>query len=147
MAETETGAQDTLPAGLTAMLLAEPPADFLGLALRWLPVDQAIACRLAALACALLKAPLNPAAANPEDQPGAKILTEFEQWLRPGKDTTVQRTALRIFCLHFACQPPPPPPGTKDAAALKQIITAADWLLRWAENGKTRRPSVWERSP
>ena len=140
----ETGTPGIPPAAMIAMLLAEPPASLLGLALRWVPADPLIACRIAALECALMKAPLNPAARKPENEPAAKLLTEFEEWLRPGKDAAAELTALRIYSLWFACQlTPPPMPGTTDADARRQLTDAAGLLVRWFEDGKLRRPGLW----
>jgi len=146
----ETGTPGPPPAALIALLLAEPPANLLGLALRWVPADQLTACRIAALACTLIKAPLNPAAPKPEHEPAAKLLAELEKWLRPGKDTTAEHTALRVYCLFFACQLTPPVPDIADAAALSaaagQVTAAADCLMRWSETGMLRRPTGWRLS-
>jgi hypothetical protein len=141
----ETGTPDQPPAGLLAALLAEPPATLFSLALRWVPVAPPVSCRIAALACALLKAPVNLAAARPADEPGGKFLTEFEEWLRGGKDSTTVQVTTRIFCLYFACQLTPPAPESADAAR-KQVIASADWLMGWFETGKLRRRGAWRLS-
>lgn len=122
-----------LPAGMLAMLLAEPPADLLGLALRWVPVDTERACRIAAMGCAMMCGGIDLTVKRPADEPSVKVAEYYRAWLRDTRDDSAGETALRIYVLHFALQMTPP--DTLPASVLK----AADLLHRWFADGKLSR--------
>ena len=128
--ETEPG----MPAGMTAMLLAEPPADLLGLALRWVPVDAEQACRIAALGCALMRGGVDLTVKRPADEPAIQVAEHYRVWLRGTRDNSAEETALRIYSLHFALQMTPP--ETVPAS----VVKAAGTLRNWFADGSMRRP-------
>ena len=130
--ETET----ELPAGMLAMLLAEPPADLLGLALRWVPVDTEQAYRIAALGCAMMRGGIDLTVKRPGDEPAVKLAEYYRDWLRHTNDGSAGNAALRIYVLHFAMQMTPP--DTVPANVLK----AADLIRGWVADGKLSR-SWW----
>jgi hypothetical protein len=129
--EPMSGSETELPAGLLAMLTAEPPRDLLGLALRWIPVDTVRAYRIAAAGCAEMRgARIDLTARKPKDDPAAQVTGDFRLWLSATRDGSAEETALRIFSLHFACQRVPPDAGPR-------IVTeAAGVLYRWFSAGR-----------
>jgi hypothetical protein len=127
--DTETA--DGLPAGVLAMLMAEPPADLLGLALRWIPVDAGRAYRIAALGCAVMRvAGMDLTARKPKDEPAAEVAEDFRRWLFGTRDRSAEETALRIYSLHFACQMTPPETESWD------VTEAAGKLYGWFSAGR-----------
>lgn len=128
--ETET---DGLPAGTLAMLLAEPPADLLGLALRWAAVDVEQACRIAALGCAMMRGGVDLTAKRPADEPAMQVAGYYRTWLRDTRDDSAGETALRIYVLHFALQ------MTKPDTAPADVVKAAEMLHKWFAGGKLSR--------
>ena len=123
-----------LPAGVLAMLVAEPPANLLALALRWVPVDAGQACRIAALGCALMRSGVDLTVKRPADEPAMQIAEHYREWLRNTRDTSAGETALRIYSLHFALQMTPP--ETVPAS----VVKAAAMLRNWFAEGLMRRP-------
>jgi hypothetical protein len=127
--ETET----ELPAGMLAMLLAEPPADLLGLALRRVPVDTEQACRIAALHCAMMRGGVDLTAKRPAEEQAFQVAEYYREWLRDTRDTSAGETTLRIYVLHFAIQMTPPD------TAFTSVLRAADLLHKWFAGGKLSR--------
>jgi hypothetical protein len=127
--ETET----ELPAGTLAMLLAEPPANLLGLALRWVPVDTEQACRIAALGCAMIRDSVDLTVKRPSDEPAMQIAEHYRTWLRGTHDTSAGETALRIYSLHFALQ------MTTPETVPANVVKAAAMLRNWFADGSLRR--------
>lgn len=83
----DTDTAGGLPAGVLAMLMAEPPRDLLGLALRWIPVDADRAYRIAALGCAVMRAAgMNLTVRKPKDEAAAKAAEDFRRWLSGTRD-------------------------------------------------------------
>ena len=128
--ETETG----LPAGTLAMLLAEPPANLLGLALRWIPVDTDQACRIAAIGCAMMRGSVDLTVKRPAEEPVMQVAEHYRTWLRGTRDTSAEETALRIYSLHFALQ------MTTPETAPANEVKAAAALRNWFADGTLRRP-------
>jgi hypothetical protein len=122
-----------LPAGVLAMLLAEPPANLLGLALRWVPVDTGRACRIAALACAMTRGGVDLTVKRLGDDPVVQVAEFYRAWLAGTGDVPAEEMALRIYTLHFALQMTPP--GTSPDG----VVKAADLLYGWFAVSKTRR--------
>jgi hypothetical protein len=127
--DTET--PGALTAGMLAMLMAEPPRDLLGLALRWIPVDAGRAYRIAALGCAVMRAAgMNLTVRKPKDETAAKAADDFRRWLSGTRDKSAEEAALRIYSLHFACQMVPPDTETR------VVTEAASALYGWFSAGR-----------
>jgi hypothetical protein len=120
------------PGALLAVLLAQPPASMLELALRWLALDTERACRIAAFSCATSRTPPDFTARKLEGTQAGNTAVAFLDWLRGGP-ASVEDTALRILILDIACTHTDP--GTEPS----QVLKAAIVLYAWFTGGRRRR--------
>lgn len=113
---------------LLDLLAAEPPAALIALALRQAAADPGVACRMAALGCALQAGPLDLTVKHPNGEPAAELAVRLEDWLAK----VPADKELGIWCLHFACLMT----GPENSA--DHVTDAAGWLHRWLSQGKSR---------
>lgn len=128
--ETET---ETARA-MIAVLSAEPPAAMVALALQHLPENTALACRTAALGCAMQGFALDLSERDRECEPAGMMVDHFDTWLNRKGDTM-----LRIWSLHFACLMLA---DRGEEIGASPITDAASWLYLWFTEGKLRRPML-----
>jgi hypothetical protein len=116
------------------------PSALVVIALGWLAADAGQARRIAALALAATRVPVDLAdpgvtsTSLASTRPG-QVARDFLAWLDPpGGPASDADAALRILTLAWACDQAP---ATVTPA---QVLKAAQWLHRWFTAGRPRKP-------
>lgn len=139
---TDNATAGAVPDGLLAVLAGRPPETLFELALRWVPADTATAYRIAALACAMMRAPLNLTARRPGNEAAGRITTGLHRWLASERgNVTAEQATLRIFALYFAVTETAGPDTAQMTPErhLDQVTAAANVLLDWFGAGNLKR--------
>lgn len=127
------------PPGCPAAPPPGSPASLLATALQWMATDPAQACRMAAVACAATRTPLDLTTRKSEttplgETPPGRAAAEFLSWLHPPGQEPAADCTLRILTLAWACAQVP-----ADASPA-HVLKAATWLHAWFTSGKPRKP-------